>query len=144
MSCNVCINSPFLSRPVSVPVLQMWQMHGRSIWERRGGNYMESPGGGVEGCVCVWCWSSQLASMQTGGGGAKLEDEVIGKVRGGEEGGSVCGWSLDEWHLFQRWAQPRRLELLPLAPPSPRRLPARLRPLFCCDSEGFACLSGMN
>lgn len=71
--------------------------------------------GGVGGRVCV----AEAASWQVckrAGGGTKQEDEVIAKVRGGEERRGGCGWSLGEWHLFQRWAQPRRLELLPLSP----------------------------
>lgn len=49
---------------------------------------METPGGGgwKSVCVCV----AEAASWhvcETGGGGAKQEDEVIAKVRGAEEGG---------------------------------------------------------
>lgn len=50
--------------------------------------------GGWKG-VCV-AEAAGWPLCKTGGGGAKQEDEVIAKVRGGEEGGSVRGWSLDE------------------------------------------------
>lgn len=81
---------------------------------------------------------------KTGGGGAKQEDEVIAKVRGGEEGGGAApggAWTSD---ICSRDELSRGGLSCFLSPPSPCRLPARLRPVVCCDSEGFAYLSGMN
>ena len=102
---------------VAVPELQLWLQ----AWlqhQRRGRNTRR----GV--CVCVLL--KQPVGMCARKEGAKQEDEVIAKVRGGEEGGECgCGRSLDEWHLFQRWAQQQRLEPLPPSPP-----PFLFLPLF--------------